>query len=142
MFGSEDAMTSLVRAIYRKRRPCSLEARKPRLKWFPKYEISIQLPRKVVKSDTPEEELEKILAESGFKIDCWTRESIQLTRGKSWGDFSAKLVKLRLTLPLPLKESSSMKLEAADVCLFDTGDLWELTNELAQRISDARPVKH
>ncbi len=30
-----------------------------------------------------------------------------------------------------------MILEVEDVCLFDTGDLWVLANELAERLEDA-----
>jgi hypothetical protein len=74
------------------------------------------------------------VGELGFRFDAWTKEAVRFTRGKSWGDFSAKLIKLDLSLPYPLERESSLKLEVSGVCLFDTGDLWKLSHELVERI--------
>ena len=130
-------INSIFQVIYRRRKARSLERKKPMLAWFPKYRVSVRLPVAVTQSPSPAEELEALLAASGFKLDCCTKEAIHFTRGKSWGDFSIELMRLRLSFPTPLLEYSEMILEVADVCLFDTGDLWVLANELAESLKNA-----
>lgn len=126
--------TSLFRAIYRRRKPRLPETKKPHLAWFPKYRIPLALPATVLNGEAPEQELERILAPLGFELDYWTRAAIHFGRGKTWGDFSIRLVRLRLTFPLPLRTDTEALLEVADVCLFDTGDLWRLSGEIRDRI--------
>ncbi len=126
----------IFRWFYRRRTPGALESTRPRLKWFPKYRTSVRLPEGIVSSAAPHEPLEKRLASSGFAFESSTREAIHFTRGKSWGDFSIKLIKLRVSFATPLSETTTMDVEVADVCLFDTGDLWDVTKGLVETIEN------
>lgn len=130
----DGVITTLFRMAYRRRKPCEMEAAKPRLKWFPKYRATVRVPRAVRTRDDPSEALEEILATRGFEIAHWTKEAIYFGRGKSWGDFSLKLIPLLVSLPLPITEESEMTVEVANVCFFDTGDLWQLTRELCDLV--------
>lgn len=59
-------------------------------------------------------------------------------RGKRWGDFSVKHIRLSLAFPFPLATDSEMRVEVADVCLFDTGDLWRLCHEIRDTLASER----
>ncbi len=126
----ESILLSIFRTLYKRRSASAVEATKPRLKWLPKYQLDIKLPAQIFCDGSADEKLEILLGHFGFEIDCWTKTQILFSRGKKWGDFSIKLLKLRISFPMPLTESSTVLVEVADVCLFDTGDLWSLTSEI------------
>ena len=126
----ESFLTFIFRSFYRRKKAQPTELNKPRFKWFPKYEVPIVLPQKLIASADYSDELELILGQIGFEINYWTKKAIHFKRGKSWGDFSLKVIRINVSIPTPLTENSTMLVEVADVCLFDTGDLWLLTNEL------------
>lgn len=128
--------TSLFRAIYRRKAAKKPGPKKPWLAWFPKYRFTVRPAAEIVDSEAPEQVLEARLAPLGFALDYWTREGIHFARGKTWGDFSIRLVRLHLCVALPLKYETEVTLQVADVCLFDTGDLWTLTRELREILSD------
>ena len=72
---------------------------------------------------------------SGVEIECWTKTDILFVRGKEWADFLINHIRIRISFPLPLAKNSKMLLEAAEVVLFDTGDLWKLASELKAHIT-------
>ena len=92
----------------------ALKARKPRLAFFPKYVA------RVTKSLA---ELELTLERLEFKKtgDCIYE------RGKVYGDFSAKSIKIRVVLD---KANAAVRVSASWMVFFDTGDLWLITTEI------------
>lgn len=139
MIEAEGIAVALFRWIYRKRKPRPLDKKKPWLKWFPKYAVSVRIPPEVLDSGNPDEQLENRLAAMGFRHEAWTKEAVHFTRGKSWGDFHAKLIRMRISLSHPLQSVSEMNVEVAGVCLFDTGDLWKVAREAKERIEGVAP---
>ncbi len=134
MIEAEGIAVTLFRWIYQKRKPRRLDKRKPWLKWFPKYTVSVKIPPDILESENPDELLENRLTPTGFQHEAWTKDALHFTRGKSWGDFHAKLIKMRISFSHPLQSVSEMKVEVASVCLFDTGDLWKVATEAKQRV--------
>jgi hypothetical protein len=90
--------------------------KKPRLVWFPKYKVKFDLPL----SD---------LISSLKKIGFVKSEGSELTfsRGKIYGDFSAKHVLLQVDIS---EDKNTFFLYAKTVVFFDTGDLWRVCNEV------------
>ena len=138
----ENFFTSLFRFFYRRRAPGPLELKKPRFKWMPKYVLRVRLPASIVTAEAPSDELEQALKPLGFQLSHWTREKVFFARGKSWGDFSIKCIRVMVSFPTPLAPECDMLVEVADVCLFDTGDLWRLCHEIrAQLAGTSQPGK-
>jgi hypothetical protein len=131
-------ISTLFRVIYRRRKVQPLESRKPFIKWLPKYRTEVQVPEPVASSDDSTLALEGILEELGFELAHWTRETVVFRRGKSWGDFSVRLIPLHVSFSLPLRGTCFMDVEVATVCLFDSGDLWKLTHELRELVEGAK----
>jgi hypothetical protein len=127
--------TSVFRYFYRRRHASPLELNEPRFKWMPKYTAPVRLPPSVLAAEAPSDELERRLATLGFTLSHWTREHVFFTRGKSWGDFSMKYIRLQVAFPFPLAPESEMRVEVADVCLFDTGDLWRLCHQIRDELA-------
>lgn len=127
--------SSLFRYFYRRRDSSPLEPDKPRFKWMPKYTLPVTLPASVLAAEAPCDELERRLSALGFHVSHWTREQVFFTRGKSWGDFSMKYIRLQVAFPFPLQAEAEMRVEVADVCLFDTGDLWLLSHQLREKLA-------
>ncbi|MCC5805333.1 MAG: hypothetical protein JJU00_03290 [Opitutales bacterium] len=134
MVEAEGITVALFRWIYQKRKPRPMDEKKPWLKWFPKYTVTVKIPPGILQNDNPDERLEERLAPMGFRHEAWTKEAVHFTRGKSWGDFHAKLVKMRLSFTHPLQANCEMRAEVASVCLFDTGDLWKVASEAQHRV--------
>jgi len=134
MLGLENVAVAAFQFIYKRRRPTPLNEKRPWFKWFPKYTSEIELSAEILEAEDPQAELERRVGEMGFRFDSWTKDVIRFTRGKSWGDFSVKWIKLGLSVPYPLEQESSLQLEVAGVCLFDTGDLWKVCRDLVDRI--------
>ena len=135
---AEGLLSTLLRWLYQKISPKQLGDNKPRFVWFPRYRFEIRLAEELVALQDPGDALEERLAEQGFALEYWTREQIVFSRGKFWGDFSIKLVPLRLRVDIPLQSSSMWTIEAAGVALFDTGDVWSLAHEI-KSLFEQRP---
>ena len=128
----EGFLLSIFRFFYRKRKATPLEATKPRFKWLPKYVVPICVPAHVLSSGAPDDEMENILAQLGFEFSYATKEHSYFSRGKSWGDFSIQLIRINLVFDKSLQQASQVRVELADICLFDTGDLWKLSTDVSQ----------
>ncbi len=140
MIEAEGIAVALFRWIYKKRKPRPLDKKEPWLKWFPKYKVSVKIPPDILDSENPDDRLENRLTPMGFRHEAWTKEAVHFTRGKSWGDFHAKLVKMRLSFSHPLEADCDMQVEVGSVCLFDTGDLWKVAREAKERIEGNPPA--
>ena len=140
MVEAEGIFVAFFRWIYRRRRARSLEARKPWFKWFPKYCAKVHPAPEIRESAEPDNRLEERLQAVGFKHESWTKGTTHFIRGKSWGDFHAKLIKIRVSFSHPLTPVSEMRVEVANVCLFDTGDMWKVARELKDCVEAANFV--
>jgi hypothetical protein len=89
--------------------------KKPKFTLFPKY---------VAKFDKPVSEIESSLLIQKFKKN----ESGGYSRGKVYGDFSAKLIKLSVVID---EQSQEISVYASFFgILFDTGDVWQVTSDI------------
>lgn len=88
---------------------------KPKFTLFPKYSTGFDPPISQIK-----ESLEKL----GFKA---TNKNTY-TRGKAYGDFSAKAIKLTVSIN---EKDKHIKVYASFFgILFDTGDIWQVTSDI------------
>jgi len=88
---------------------------KPKFVFFPKY---------VAKVESSQESIESTLLELGFSKSTGGKFS----RGKVYGDFSAKSIKLAVIVD---SSSSQIKVCASFFgILFDTGDIWQVTSDI------------
>ena len=93
---------------------------KPRFVFFPKY---------IAKFEPAVDAIESSLLELGFSKSAEDKFS----RGKVYGDFSAKAIKLSVIIDKP---SNKIKVYASFFgILFDTGDIWQVTSDI---ISNAK----
>lgn len=89
--------------------------KKPKFVLFPKY---------VAKFDKPVTEIESALEKIQFKKSS----NRTFDRGKIYGDFSAKAIKLSVDID---EEKSQIKVHASFFgILFDTGDIWQVTSDI------------
>jgi hypothetical protein len=138
MIGPEDIAVGVFRFIYRRKSPRPLPESRPRLQWFPKYRAPVELSGGILDAEEPDQALAACLEPMGFALDSWTPDRIRFARGKTWGDFSVKLIRLNLSLPHPLEREAFVELEVASVCLFDTGDVWKVCREVVERVEAGR----
>jgi len=131
----EGILISIFRYFYKKRKAGPLEQKKPMLKWFPKYLVPLTLTKSVTSSSEANDVLESMLANFGFTFKYATKSQLYFSRGKNWGDFSINLIRINLVFDTPLNEVTMMKVEMADMCFVDTGDLWTLSTELSNYFS-------
>jgi len=88
---------------------------KPKLSFFPKY---------IAKFNKPINDIESSLSDLEFKKN----ENGIYTRGKNYGDFSAKAIKLAVELD---DQSKEIKVYASFFGIFfDTGDIWQVTSDI------------
>ena len=90
----------------------------PRFVLCPKYEA---------KYSGTDEELKSHLLSLGFSES--STDSNLFIRGKIYGDFSANKIHLNILVD---PASQSLKLFCPSMILFDTGDLWKLTQSIVQ----------
>ena len=103
-------------AIYKNLAFKKHEGTKPKLTLFPKY---------IADFDQPLEDIELSLAVLGFK---GTADPTFYYRGKVYGDFSAKSIKLSVQIN---ENEKQIKVQASHLgILFDTGDIWQLTADI------------
>jgi len=89
--------------------------KKPKLALFPKY---------TAKFDKPTTEIISTLTKMQFNKN----NNNVFTRGKVYGDFTAKAIQLSVEVD---EENSQVKVYASFFgILFDTGDLWQVTSDI------------
>ncbi|MEM7351492.1 MAG: hypothetical protein AAF657_11840 [Acidobacteriota bacterium] len=90
---------------------------RPRFVLFPKYSATYRRPR---------EAIESTLVRLGFER---TNEGTYV-RGKVYGDFSAKAIRLRVEVD---DEARQIKVYSPFFgIVFDTGDVWQLASDIVQ----------
>jgi hypothetical protein len=104
--------------------------KKPVFDLLPKYRKSIHL-------NINQEQLESKLATFGFNKISSKNEFTYFNRGSLLGDFSIKLLKIKLGVKMPHDGLSEITLEAGWVVAFDTGNFWIFITELAGKLEKA-----
>ncbi len=107
-----------------------IENKKPRLDFLPKYKTSIRCEHSL-------ENLEKMLAEYGFKKSGVKDGITYFYRGSLLGDFSIKLIKVKLGIQVLDKQKMEISLAAAWFIAFDTGDFWTFMKELGSKLENS-----
>lgn len=92
-----------------------LASNKPKFTLFPKY---------IAKFEKNVSKIESSLLAQGFKKN----ENGSYSRGKVYGDFSAKSIKLSVNVNEQSKEISVYA--SFFGILFDTGDIWQVTSDI------------
>jgi len=106
---------SMFTAIYKVMPFKAWKESKPKLVFFPKY---------VAKFESSLEAIESTLLELGFSKST----DGNFSRGKVYGDFSAKSIKLAVIVD---KSNSQIRVYASFFgILFDTGDIWQVTSDI------------
>ena len=96
----------------------------PFRKWDNKKPKFVLFPKYLAKSYKTEQEIQAVLEAIEFKRN----DSGTYSRGKVYGDFSAKTIKLTVELD---KGKNQIKVYASFFgVLFDTGDLWQVTSDI------------
>jgi len=89
--------------------------KKPKFTLFPKY---------IAKFDKPIAEIESNLEKMQFNKETGNKYS----RGKVYGDFSAKAIKLSVDID---ENNKQLKVYSSFFgVLFDTGDIWQVTSDI------------
>ncbi len=98
--------------------------KKPKFTVFPKY---------IAKFDKSPMEIESALSALAFTKD----DNGLYSRGKIFGDFSAKAIKLTVEVD---EQDKEIKVYAAFFgVLMDTGDIWQVTTDILRSSEDAMP---
>jgi hypothetical protein len=103
---------------------------KPLIALLPKY-------RKRIRIECTANELESRLASYGFSDSGTTNGITYYHRGSLLGDFSTKLIKVKLGIAELEDGMSDITMEASWVVAFDTGDFWSFITELSSKLESA-----
>lgn len=124
------------RFVYRLKQPAVWPAGRRTVCWFPKYQLSAELP--VTGEASIEEQLTNRLSEHGFHLHRHEDTQFVFTRGSVLGEFSIKWVRLNIFVVAPVSNPVTLEIEyaAAFGTLLDTGDLWRLCREIKETIED------
>ncbi|MBK1725593.1 hypothetical protein CKO13_00830 [Halorhodospira neutriphila] len=118
--------------VYRQRPYREPAAHAPRFVWFPKYRLPL--------AEVPSwPEVEARLAKHGLtRSDAGEgRDTLRFTRGSPWQDFSIRRMKVDVTVQGQPAGPGEVFVEAGGFALFDTGDTWQLTREIAESLQAA-----
>jgi hypothetical protein len=111
------AVVTAAITVYYKRRPFkSRGSLRPKIDLFPKYEVEFACSSDAIRDS---------LASLKFKPS--SADPNQFSRGKVHGDFSAKAIKWHVQI---FPGDSAFRLCAQWVILFDTGDTWQLIEDI------------
>ena len=122
---------------YKLKSPRPLPASKPSFCLLPKFESSISLPRSIAEAAQPSEPLAERMAEADFSVAQQTDDALVFSRGSVLGGFSVEIAKITVRFTLPLQSSARFSIEYGSFAAFDTGDLWQFTEELTARVERA-----
>ncbi|MEQ8326924.1 MAG: hypothetical protein RH951_07180 [Parvibaculum sp.] len=109
-------VTAAITIYYRRRSFKSRGLVRPKLDFFPKYEVEF-----VCSSDAIRQSLVSL------KFDPSGEDPDRFSRGRIYGDFSAKAIKWHVQID---PDRSALKVCAQWVILFDTGDTWQLIEDI------------
>ena len=108
----------------------NLGERKPVLALLPKYK------NKVIVGNSGNN-IEEVLTSLGFIKNKGENGIAKYTRGSIIGDISIKLIKIKVCTKAIVDNELEYTVEAASLVAFDTGDHWQLTKELGEKLTNA-----
>lgn len=103
------------------------EPPKPSFVWFPKYEAVFRCSPEALRDS---------LHSLGFKSEGG--DANVLHRGRWYGDFSLQFAKLKAEID---PDRSAVRLSTPWVALFDTGDFWQLMDDIVSASRDETPSR-
>lgn len=124
------AAVTVITAIYKVIPYRLASGTKPFFTLLPKY-------RKPIDTSLDSEDIDKKLEQYGFKKTKSDGETSYYTRGALLGDFSVKLMKVKLGVSQQGDGKAGLTLEASWVVVFDTGDLWAFISELGEKLQNS-----
>ncbi|SFM70810.1 hypothetical protein [Marinobacter zhejiangensis] len=124
------ALVVVITAVYKVLPYRLASGKKPFFTLLPKY-------RKPIDTSLDVDQLDKKLAQYGFKKTKSDGNFNYYTRGSLLGDFSVNLIKVKLRMSKPQNRQAELTLEASWVVAFDTGDFWLFISELGQKLENA-----
>lgn len=107
-----------------------------KIAWLPKYQVKITLPQAILHAQKPWVILDELLTPLGFRRCNEDYFPIEYRRGHVLGDFSSKIIGLKLIfheMPSGCYECK-VTLEATWMVLFDTADLWKMLQTIKRAI--------
>ncbi|MGV7220290.1 MAG: hypothetical protein ACQ9MH_02045 [Nitrospinales bacterium] len=116
----------------------TLSKLKPSFCFLPKFKLSLTLSSDIMEAKNPQKRLINRLATFGFSILRESEDKLILNRGSALGDFSIKIAKINITFDLPLRSLTSIEVEYGSFAAFDTGDLWQFSQELKKSLEYPR----
>ena len=123
--------------FYKLKRPDDLPETRPAFVLFPKYQFDAELSEPLLQANDRVAEIISILKSDAFSEVARTSETVALTRGKWFGDFSTKWTKLDVALYLPVHHSVTLRLSYGAFAIFDTGDLWLYCHEIREKLAES-----
>lgn len=98
----------------------------PYKQWITKKPSFVFFPKYTAQFSRPQEDIISNIRKMGFELKPGSTNIY--ARGKAYGDFSAKVMKLHVEID---HEQRSIKVHAPFLgVLFDTGDLWSITSNI------------
>lgn len=134
---SVSAIVAVTAFFYSGKSPIQfMEGKKPRIVWMPKYRALCKPSPDIINTEDPARAITLLLSGKGFVCERQTPLALHFIRGYAKGDFSVELARVNLTVTLPITEETEMLVEAGWIAAFDTGDLWQLTQEIKSLIEN------
>lgn len=121
---------ALMELAYVRTLPKPLGNRRPNWSFFPKYGFTINLDQDLSTAEDTALSITERLESFGFRLEQENRKLLKFSRGHPKGDFSIELAHVNLNLFLPLSEPTNATMQYGWFCAFDTGDLWQLTQQV------------
>jgi len=124
------AVLAAVTILYKVLPHRDLGQKKPMFALFPKYKNEVPKPNSDYR-------VEEVMSSLGFEKKKDKSGSMTYSRGSIVGDISIKLMKINVTFSPTNDGCLPYTVEAAWVVAFDTGDHWEFTKQLGDKLENA-----
>jgi hypothetical protein len=105
----------------------ALGTKKPAIALLPKY-------KHLLEHEISRQQLEKELANYGFRKTDEEGNRAKFTRGSVLGDFSINLAKVNVGVIEHAQNRHELTVEAGWMVAFDTGDHWKFLTELCDKL--------
>ncbi len=128
------AAAVLLKVLYYSKGFSQHREQKPGFAMLPKYSVSVP-----ISGENTEESLRARLAEFGFRETSSSSSMVKFARGHALGDFSIKIAKVSISMPVPVSNPAQLEVEYGTYfgCAFDTGDLWKFCTEMVEKNEQA-----
>lgn len=112
-----------------------LPENRPTFAFFPKYLVEFDIARDINSQSAYESRIRQSLVELSFRES--KAQPLKFQRGLKYGDFSTKVAQIVVVFDPIHAGRGPFRIMYGWVCLFDTGDLWELAAEIRTKLHKA-----